>query len=56
MQLGQIGFINFVTKPIVYLLSAILNEGDDKPWLVNMENNLKYWEEKKKEAESGATV
>ena len=46
---GQIGFINFVSKPVFSLLSAVCNtvEENDKPWLKHMDENVKYWEEKK---------
>ena len=49
---GQIGFINFVSKPVFVLLSSVLisvSSDDDKPWLRNLESNLKYWEERKRE-------
>ena len=42
---GQIGFINFVSKPVFSLLSALCHSvsGEDKPWLACMDNNLNYW-------------
>jgi hypothetical protein len=51
---GQIGFINFVAKPVFVLLSSVLASvsDDDKPWLMNIESNIKYWEEMKKEMTS----
>ena len=45
---GQLGFINFVSRPVFSLLSAVCSnehEGDSKPWLDNLESNVKYWEE-----------
>ena len=47
---GQIGFINFISKPIFSLLSSIcenVNESN-KPWLGYMDSNVKYWENKMK--------
>ena len=44
---GQIGFINFVCKPVISLMSAMCSKGVDnvdQPWLSNMESNLKHWE------------
>ena len=44
---GQIGFINFVSKPVFVLMSAVcssVNESE-KPWLTHMDNNVKYWQE-----------
>ena len=48
---GQIGFINYVSKPMFSLLASVVcNEAEEnKPWLKYMENNIKYWEDKKKE-------
>ena len=49
---GQIGFINFVSKPVFVLLSSVVvsvTSEEEKPWLTNIEDNLKYWEERKKE-------
>ena len=47
---GQLGFINFISKPIFSLLSAVCNSvnEENKPWLSCMDNNIKYWEEEKK--------
>ena len=47
---GQIGFINFVSKPVFSLLSALCHSvsGEDKHWLACLDNSLKYWEEEKK--------
>ena len=47
---SQIGFINFVSKPVFSLLSAVCNTSNEleKPWLKCMDNNVKYWEEEKK--------
>ena len=48
---GQIGFINFVSKPCFTLLNEVclsVSE-DEKPWLKYMKSNVEYWEEKKKE-------
>ena len=45
---GQLGFINFVSRPVFSLLSAVCSnehEGESKPWLDNLESNVKYWEE-----------
>ena len=43
---GQIGFINFVSKPVFSLLSAVCSSVDEgkKPWLECMDNNIKYWQ------------
>jgi hypothetical protein len=51
---GQIGFINFVCKPVISLLSAVCSgrgsgeggggEGDQQPWMRNMKSNIQYWE------------
>ena len=43
---GQIGFINFVSKPIFSLLSAACQSDDEyeKPWMFNLDTNLKHWE------------
>ena len=45
---GQLGFINFVSRPVFSLLSAVCSnehEDESKPWLDNLESNVKYWEE-----------
>ena len=44
---GQVGFINFVSKPVFSLLSAVCNSvvEEEKPWLECMDNNLKYWQD-----------
>ena len=45
---GQLGFINFVSRPMFSLLSAVCsndNEDESKPWLDNLESNVRYWEE-----------
>ena len=50
---GQIGFINFVSKPCFTLLNEVclsVSE-DEKPWLKYMKSNVEYWEERKKEVE-----
>ena len=46
---GQIGFINFVSKPVFALLSAVCNSSvkeEDKPWLKHLDANIQYWESK----------
>ena len=50
---GQIGFINYVSKPLFNLLSSVLiNDSDEqKPWLRHIEDNLVYWAERKLEAD-----
>ena len=47
---GQIGFINFVSKPVFLLLSQVCSSvrEEDKPWLTYMDYNVQYWEEEKK--------
>ena len=47
---GQIGFINFVSKPVFLLLSQVCSSvrEEDKPWLTYMDSNVQYWEEKRK--------
>ena len=47
---GQIGFINFVSKPVFLLLSQVCSSvrEEDKPWLTYMDSNVQYWEEEKK--------
>ena len=46
---GQIGFINFVCKPVFSLLSAVCKSvgENEKPWLGYLDSNVQYWEEKK---------
>ncbi len=47
---GQLGFINFVAKPVFSLLSAVVTvEDSEKPWIKCMEENISYWETKKKD-------
>ena len=50
---GQIGFINFVSRPIFTLLNELtFNVSEDnKPWLKNLKSNTMYWEEEKKKFE-----
>ena len=49
---GQIGFINYVSKPCFMLLSEVCysSKEEDKPWLKHMKSNIDYWEEMKKNA------
>ena len=52
---GQIGFINYICKPVFVLLNEVcvsVESEDEKPWLKYMNNNLQYWEDKKKEFSS----
>jgi cAMP-specific phosphodiesterase 4 len=48
---SQIGFINFVSRPLFTLLNEVLIKVDEdkKPWLLNLKSNVEYWEGKKKE-------
>ena len=48
---GQIGFINYISRPCFNLLNEVCNSAsdDEKPWLKNINSNVEYWEEKKKE-------
>jgi hypothetical protein len=44
---GQLGFINYVSRPVFSLLAAVVLDADVeemKPWLANLESNIKYWE------------
>ena len=49
---GQIGFINYVSRPIFTFLNELIYENvpndNDKPWLKNLNSNVTYWEEEKK--------
>lgn len=40
---GQIGFINFVCKPLFDVLAAVCDDVD-QPWSVSLCRNLAYWE------------
>jgi hypothetical protein len=46
---GQLGFINFVCRPVFSLLDAVCSSDVEKPWLTCLNNNTAYWEGRKKE-------
>ena len=45
---SQIGFINYVSRPIFTFLNELIYENvpndNDKPWLKNLNSNVTYWE------------
>jgi hypothetical protein len=47
---SQIGFINFVAKPVFVLLSSVLSSvpDDEKPWMKYLKSNTQHWEKEKR--------
>ena len=55
---SQIGFISFVVKPVFTLMSEVCFSvsTEEKPWLLNLNFNLAYWEDLKIKGEKGETA
>jgi hypothetical protein len=53
---GQIGFINFVSRPLYSLLSHIVKSTDFKPWMNNLDSNQAHWEDLKSKDRTDSVI
>ncbi len=52
---GQIGFIQFITRPLYVLLGAVCTPEEPQPWMTQLNCNISYWEKRKEELSNHET-